>query len=145
MNEWAKRLWGAIHEPRSVSIALFVIYVIYCSAGMYALTNPPQSIGGEIGAGAMSMLALLLIVGGLIGSIAALPGWYQLERFAVVFVGASGMIYFCIVLMLHVQASSGNRLLQVAFIAAATLLLLPRWRRISMRPFRSEVLGENET
>ncbi len=137
-------LWLRVQEPRSVSVVYWLIYVILGAGGLYALVEPPSSLEGEIGIVAMSMLASLLVIGGTVGAIAALPGWYWMERFAVGAVASSAAIYLVIVVILHFQQPTGNRLLQAAFVASLMLTQWPRWVRVRARPYRSEVLTTDE-
>ena len=129
--------WGRIHEPRVVALMYFLGYVGFLLGGIYAIANPPTSLQGETGAGAMYALAGLLSFGGLIGSIAALPGTYWLERSAVLAIGLAGVIYGGIIIGLHIT-SSGNRLLQFAFIWFVLCLQVIRWFHIRDRPYRPE-------
>lgn len=133
-----RAIWSRIHEPRVVAVLLFTQYTILAAAGTYALVEPPNSIEGEIGSLAMYMLAALLTLGGLIGSVAVLPGIYWLERFAVGSVFWAALIYLVIILVLHVQAPVGNRLLQAGIVAYVVLQQPIRWTRIRERPYRPE-------
>lgn len=128
-------VWRRVHEPRFVSFAYFVQYLILAAVGAYAVKSPPTSISGEIGERAMVALAMLLTAGGVIGAVAVLPGKYWLERFAVAATAAAGVIYVVIVLALH-QMSEGNRLLQAGIIACFLIHQGVRWYRIKDRPFR---------
>lgn len=137
MTNLLLRAWRRINEPRTISVLYFVSYLVFTAAGVNALVTPPNSIQGEIGATAMTMLASLLVVGGVIGSIAALPGMYWLERFAVGAVASSALIYLLIIVTLHFT-STGNRLLQAAFVSSVLLHQGVRWVRIRERPYRPE-------
>ncbi|GMA31616.1 hypothetical protein [Litorihabitans aurantiacus] len=129
------RLWRRVHEPRAISVLYLVQYLTLTAAGGYALWRPPSSIEGAYGAGAMLTLAALLVVGGLIGAIAVLPGKYELERLAVIGVALASLIYVIVIVGLH-ATSSGNRLLQAGFVAVVLLHQGVRWVRIKDRPFR---------
>lgn len=132
-----KRLWLRITEPRIIAIALFWQYLIFVAAGVQAIFDPPASIEGEVGANAMAMLAGLLIFGGALGAIAALPGIWWLERSAVLSIGLSASLYLVIIVYLH-ATQPGNRLLQAAFIASVLLHQVVRWVRIRDRSYRPE-------
>ncbi|MBN0040256.1 hypothetical protein JN535_08775 [Cellulosimicrobium cellulans] len=131
-------LWSKVHEPKAVSVAYFVIYASGVLAGLYATIVPPSSIEGEIGAAAMTVLSLLLTVGCAIGTAAALPGIYWLERTAVTSIALAMALYLGIVIALHVQSPDGNRLLQAWPIFAVLVMQLVRWVRIRRRPYRPE-------
>ncbi|MEV8029278.1 hypothetical protein [Cellulosimicrobium funkei] len=132
-------LWAKVHEPRAVSVAYFVIYTSGALAGLYATFVPPSSIQGEIGAGTMTGLSVLLTIGCAIGAVAALPGIYWLERTAVLSIALAMLLYLAVVLVLQVQEPQGNRLLQAWVIFAVLLMQVPvRWVRIKARPYRPD-------
>lgn len=133
-----RRLWRRVHEPKSVSVAHFVIYAAGVAVGVYATVVPPSSIEGEIGRAAMAALSLILTVGCAIGAVAALPGIYWLERTAVASIALAMALYLAIVIALHVQSPDGNRLLQAWPIFAVLVLQWNRWVRIKARPYRPE-------
>ena len=83
----------------------------------------------------MVALAAVLAFGGTVGAIAALPGWYWLERSAVLAVSLAAGLYLALVLVLHFT-TEGNRLLQAAFVLAVLLHQPVRWVRIRTRPYR---------
>lgn len=136
-----RRAWQRVNEPRVISVLYFLQYVVMAGVGVYALLEPPTSVEGRIGGTAMTLLATLLTVGGLIGSIAALPGKYWLERLAVGAVALSSVIYLGIVVWLHVS-TGGNRTLQAAFVATVLFHQGVRWVRIKDRPYRPADLRE---
>ncbi|RLV54839.1 hypothetical protein D9V41_14715 [Aeromicrobium phragmitis] len=137
MTSLLARAWHRINEPRTISVLYFVSYLVLTAGGVTALVIPPTSLEGEIGATAMTMLASLLVFGGSIGSVSALPGIYWLERFAVGAIASSATIYLLIIVTLHFT-STGNRLLQAAFVCSVLLHQGVRWMRIRERPYRPE-------
>lgn len=132
-----RALWARVHEPKAVSILYFVMYTLGVGAGLYATVNPPASIEGQIGSTAMTALSVLLTFGCALGSLAALPGVYWLERSAVASVALAATIYLGIVLTLHTQ-QGGNRLLQAWFVAFVLGMQAVRWVRVRERPYRPE-------
>lgn len=128
------RLWDRVHKPRPISVLYFLIYLITLGGGVAALVKPPTSIEGQVGTTSMIVLAGILAFGGLIGSIAALPGIWWLERTAVLSIALSATIYAVILGTLHFH-ESGNRLLQLTFVVSVLLMQGVRWHRISERPY----------
>lgn len=118
-----------------IAVAYFLAYLGLAGGGYSALTNPPTSIEGHIGATAMLTLALLLTFGGVVGAAAVLPGRYWLERVAVLAIGVATVIYAGIIVTLHLTSATGNRLLQLSLIAFAGAMQLVRWHRIRERPY----------
>lgn len=117
-----------------ISTLYFAIYLCLLGGGVAAIIEPPGSIQGEVGAVAMYTLAGLLAFGGLVGSVAALPGIWWLERTAVLSIGLSAGIYGFIIIVLHLT-TPGNRLLQLAFVTTVGLMQAVRWHRIRERPY----------
>lgn len=132
---WWKRAWAKVHEPRVIAVTQAVVYLLLGGVGAYARINPPSTIEGAIGATAMTLLAGLLVFGGLIiGWWTALLGIHWLERFAVVSVACSAGIYAYIIFSLHLL-ESGNRLLQLGFVLAVLLYQPIRWMRLRESPY----------
>lgn len=127
-------LWGKISEPRVISLLMFVQYVVLAVGGYAALISPPATIEGEIGVYSMYMLAGLLAFGGTVGAVTVLPGVWWLERIAVLSVAIAAFIYGGVVTWLNIS-QSGNRMLQLSFIAAVLILQAVRWHRIHQRPY----------
>lgn len=130
-----RRAWLRVHQPRVISALYCAIYLALTYAGISAFISPPRSIEGVIGQVAITTLALLLVMGGLLGAPAALRGIWWLERIAVTAVAFSASIYGAIVLTLEIQASAGNRQLQLMFILVVLLMQAVRWHRIRVRPY----------
>lgn len=135
MAGFAYLLWLRVNEPRKISTYYFVAYVILAAVGAYAFISPPGTIAGAIGDTAMALLSALLVVGGVIGLIAVLPGKYWLERLGVMSISLASVIYLFIILTLH-TTTPGNRLLQAGYVAFVLLLQGVRWERVKERPFR---------
>lgn len=130
-----RALWARIREPRVISVAYFVMYTSGVAAGVYATISPPSSIEGQIGSNAMAALTVLLTFGCALGSVAALPGIYWLERTAVLSIALSAFIYLAILATLQAQ-QPGNRMLQAWFVTFVLGMQLVRWVRVSERPYR---------
>ncbi|MFJ2518643.1 hypothetical protein ACIOWF_06695 [Cellulosimicrobium cellulans] len=128
-------LWAKVHEPRVISAAYFVMYAAGIGAGVYATINPPTSIEGQIGSTAMTALTVLVTFGCILGTIAALPGIYWLERSAVTSIALAAGIYLFILATLQLQ-QPGNRMLQAWFVFFVLGMQLVRWVRVRERPYR---------
>lgn len=127
--------WLRIHQPRVISALYCAIYLALAYAGITSFIAPPRSVEGVIGQVAVTTLALLLVLGGLLGAPAALRGIWWLERIAVASIAFSASIYGAIVLTLEIQSSTGNRQLQLMFILVVLLMQAVRWHRIRVRPY----------
>ena len=129
-----KRLWLKVHKPRVIAATYAVLYITLGWGGVTALVDPPSTIEGTLGEAAMTILALLLILAGITGAPSALIGAWWLERIAVMSVAFSAGLYGTVVFVRQLT-DSGNRQLQLSFIAAVLLMQLVRWHRIKQRPY----------
>src|SRR5690625_426340 len=132
-----RRLWRRVNEPRIVSAAHALVYLVLLSVGLYALVNPPNTLEGAMGELAMRLLAGTLAIGGAIGAPTALAGIWWLERTAVSLVVLASAIYLGTTLTLQVLAPPGtNRMLHAGFTFAVLVLHFPvRWHRVRQRPY----------
>lgn len=128
-------LWAKVQEPRVISVVYFVMYAAGVGAGVYATMRPPTSLEGQVGAAAMTALTVLLTFGCTLGTIAALPGIYWLERSAVLSIALAATIYLAILTTLQVQ-QPGNRTLQGWFVLFVLGMQAVRWVRVRERPYR---------
>lgn len=141
---WPKRIWARVHEPRAVAVIQALIYIVLCVGGITALINAPNTIEGAIGEGAMTTLAIILAVSCTLGVPAALFGIQWLEQIIVWGVFSSGVIYALIIIGLH-YGSTGNRLLQLSFVVAATLYQVMRFIRIHGAPYDKNLTPGHDT
>lgn len=132
------QVWSRVQEPRLVSLFRFVMYLLLLFGGSAAVIMPPTSLKGQIGERAMLGLAVLLLIGGVLGGIAALPGAWWLERIGLLSVTFGLTIYLYIILTLHIT-ESGNRLLQFSIVASLIVSQAIRWVRIKDRPYDSDL------
>src|SRR5699024_10466073 len=123
-----------VNEPRAIAVSYFVLYTALFLGGWTALVSPPSTIEGAMGAWAMTILSVMLVVGGATGAPAALLGIWWLERSAVIAVGFSAAIYGATIIIRQFT-SDGNRMLQAAFVFTVLVMQVVRWHRISQRPY----------
>lgn len=129
-----KRLWLRIHQPRVIAVTYAVLYIVLAWGGIAALVDPPTTIEGSLGTAAMTILASLLILGGVTGAPSALIGSWWLERIAVMSVAFSAGLYGAVIVVRQFT-EAGNRQLQLAFVLTVLLMQLVRWHRIRQRPY----------
>lgn len=117
-----QRAWEAIAQPRHVKIIYLVIYVLSVAIGWVTLINPPQTISGEVGPVITVIWASLFILGGVVGAVTVLPGWWWAERLLSIGPILIGLaIYLCVVVALHAQSieTGGSRATQLGIILLA--------------------------
>lgn len=120
------RIWNKIREPLQLKVTYFFLYAITLWTGVVTLVSPPSSIEGLLGAVLTPVWSLFIILGGLLGLITVLPGWWATERLGIyaVFVGLG--IYAGVVLSLQFTTAGGSRLTQFGIILMAAGLSVVR-------------------
>lgn len=104
----------------------FVGYVVTLCTGIVTLTNPPATIEGQLGPILSASWSLFWIVGGAAGALTILPGWWEVERHAVSSSLIGIGIYGVVLLLLHLNSTTGSRLTQLGILAIAVLFFLLR-------------------
>lgn len=115
--------WERITEPRNMKVAYLAIYLVTALIGVVTLVMPPQSIAGEIGPLITTVWASLFILGGTVGAVTVLPGWWWAERLLALAPVAIGLaIYAAVVVVLHLQSTDtgSSRMTQVGTIVLAS-------------------------
>lgn len=105
---WVKRAWLRLHEPRVLSTAYGVWYLIMAGVWLRAFFEPPQTIENTFGTALVSIISVLIVLGGVTGVATVLNGAYWAERTAValIILGLTG--YLALTLTLEV-VGTGNR------------------------------------
>lgn len=120
-----------IADPRAVSALCAAAWLTVTAAGLGALLlGPPSSIASELGPYLTITWAGLYLVGGLLATIGALPGWWYLERAGIALLCVGLAIYDGVVWSLHVT-NTGNRAPQGLIVTALILLACARFARIT--------------
>lgn len=120
-----RRAWAAVSEPRHVTAIYFVGYLIIAALALWALTEPPMSVLGELGPLITASIAILVLVGAVIAACAALPGWWALERIGLGFVSLGLFGYIVTVVWMHVS-SEGSRAMQLAGLSVGVVFVAAR-------------------
>lgn len=117
-----KRVWQRIREPRIQRVVYTIVYGTLSLVGVIVLMRPPQTVMGEIGHTLSIMWGLFLALA-VVAAVAAIPGWWWLEKLGGISATVGIIIYAVITFMLHFSEPVGNRLPQGLVIAAFALLL----------------------
>ena len=100
-------------------------YLVTFGMGVVTLASPPSTIEGLLGPILSVSWSLFWIIGGAAGAATILPGWWEVERYAV----ASSMfgigIYGAVILLLHFT-EPGSRLTQLGALLLGVLFFLLR-------------------
>jgi hypothetical protein len=123
----ASRWFLLIAEPRVQRILLFVIYVCLALGGLELVATPPGKFHAVLGFGLVLAFGALVLVAGVFGAIAVLPGIRWLERAGIVALWTGLFIFE--VLVAALQAST------ISFIFGLVLGLLFVIRFIQIRQY----------
>ncbi|WP_449280430.1 hypothetical protein [Leucobacter sp.] len=136
VRQWFRTWWLRIPDPRDISLAYTVIYVIAGATGLVTLVYPPTTIKAAIGPAAMAGIGVLLLVGAVLGMLGGAWEHWKLERVGIGLMGSALVIYGILVAVLHFQ-SPGSRLTQLGVIVLAVGVFAVRYlmiRRYTFRP-----------
>lgn len=128
-RHWTLAVWLRIQEPRIITILQFFIYLSTLAAGSAAVFYPPKAVEGLLGGALTAAWAIMLLLGGLIGSIAVLPGIWWVERMAIPLCVAGLAMYAGTILMSH-RPGNDSYLVQLFMIVGFMLGFGARWVRI---------------
>lgn len=134
-----RRWWERITEPRFLSVIYGGVYTIGMLTGVATLLVPPTTISGQLGVPLTFAWSLFFIVGGVIGMVVVLPGWWAWERWACVFSLTAIGIYGFVISTLHFTAA-GSRLTQIGVLALAAAVFAIRLVLIKGRSYGPRAL-----
>lgn len=134
---WLKRGWNLLHEPRLVSAVYGAWYTILAVVWGRAFFVPPRTVEGALGENGMTLVAVIIAIGAIIGAVTVATGTYWAERtpMALVAVGLAG--YLAITLYLE-ATGTGNRQPGAASTLGAIVLTLLRSYWIYDRPYHPD-------
>lgn len=122
---WWRRLWDRITEPRLLSTIYGGVHTITLLTGIVTLLVPPVTISGHLGPALTIAWSLCFVLGGSVGIIAALPGYWLWERWACWFALLGIGIYGYVIATLHFTAT-GSRLTQLGVLLLAATVFIVR-------------------
>ena len=108
------RAYQLVAEPRLVRVILFAIYAVFIVAGAFVLAQQPDNFVEAITVKLVLMFGGFLTVGGILSSIAVLPGLWWLERCGLLALGTGMLIY--LIISISVQGSPVSICVSIAFI-----------------------------
>lgn len=117
-------LYMKIAEPRVTRLLQLGIYISLFAAGVGILWEPPANFKDILGLSLVVMFGGFVALGGLLGSIAVLPGIWWLERVALLALSTGMCMY--IVILIGLKPSPVGFAMAAAFI----LTFIIRWRDI---------------
>ena len=138
-RRWPHALWAWVHEPRLWSTGIATVYTLAATAGIATLLTPVRSIEGQIGSTMTIIWGALLAFGGVLGVPAALRGWWDFER-AALLACATGLAIYISTVWILVFTSTGNRVTQGALLIALGVVCGLRYHAIrgARRDYRTD-------
>ena len=116
-----------IAEPRSESVGYFVVYALMATGGLLVLIEHPMLFVDVLGFNQTSWFGGFVLFGGMAGAVAALPGWYWLERVGLYSIATGLALYGVVTTNAGITATGLT--FSFAFIGAFFI----RWNRIRTR------------
>lgn len=134
MRRAVQRFWLGIPVPRPITLAFTVGYAVCVAAGVSGFIDPPSTFDAVWSGTVTRLWSSLLVIGGLLGVIAAPWGRWLVEKPALILMATGVAMYASVVLLLHVQQPD-NRLIQFFMLLLVLDLLLIRYLRIHKYSF----------
>lgn len=117
-------LFLKIEEPRLVRILQFFLYGTMIIIGSLYLISRHMQVASLLGATLATTLGVLVVLGGILGGIAVLPGIWWVERMGIICLWTGLGIYIVVGLSIYVS------LLGVGLAWALIFALAIRWVQI---------------
>lgn len=136
---WPKRAWARLHEPRIISATYGGAYVAMIFLGGVSIFSPPRTIENAAGNTLMSLIAMLITAGGILGAITVAVGRYWVERYAVSMAAIGIFGYWLMVAYLAV-AATGNRFMQLLALTLALAFVLMRLHWVLRRDYNPRLI-----
>ena len=108
------RAYLLVAEPRIVRIILFAIYLLFLFAGGFVVTETPDRFVELLSVNLVLMFGGFLALGGLLSSIAVLPGLWWLERCGLLSLGTGMLMY--VILIIGTSGSTVGVCVSLAFV-----------------------------
>lgn len=118
-------LFFKIKEPRTIRLIQLGVYLCMIGAGHFIVTVLPDVYTDVIGNGLVVGFGGSILIGGVLGAIAVLPGIWWLERTAIIALW-TGLGVFVVV-----QAALGISIVGLLVAVALSLTLAQRWSDIT--------------
>lgn len=131
-----RRLWSRVREPRVLSLLSWTAHIALGVTGAATLAVLPGVMDGVAGPIAASITSGLLILGGLLGAIGALPGWQFTERLGLMSSMMGLLLYGLVLIYIKVAIPGASlSLIPLALTYVALTWLASRWIRIKDHVF----------
>lgn len=123
-----QRLWELIQEPRVVAAVTGIGWAILATIGLTAVLLRPISIDHPAGPWLTGVWAALMMLGGTLGLVGCLPGWWWVERSGIA-AGMTGVLTYLMV-VISTPWPAGPKATQIGLLLLVVVMLVTRWVRI---------------
>jgi len=117
-------LFLKIEEPRMVRILQFGLYGTMIIIGSLYLVSAPSRVENLLGTTLATVLGVLVVLGGMLGGVAVLPGIWWVERLGIIALWTGLGVYIVVGLSIYIS------LLGVGLAWALVFALAIRWVQI---------------
>lgn len=117
-------LFLKIEEPRLVRILQFGLYGTMIIIGSLYLVSAPSRVENLLGTTLATVLGVLVVLGGMLGGVAVLPGIWWVERLGIIALWTGLGVYIIVGLSIYIS------LLGVGLAWALVFALAIRWVQI---------------
>lgn len=124
----ARRAWAGLQEPRHITVAMVVAYLLCIAAGAATLHESTLRLIGVWGPRIETTWAWMLILGGTMGALSVPRGIWGVERSGLWLTIGACLIYA--MTTVYIAASPGNQWLQAAFALMGATFFCTRLIRI---------------
>ena len=124
----ARRAWAGLQEPRRITVAMVVAYLLCIAAGAATLHESTLRLIGVWGPRIETTWAWMLILGGTMGALSVPRGIWGVERSGLWLTIGACLIYA--MTTAYIAAAPGNQWLQAAFALMGATFFCTRLIRI---------------
>lgn len=117
-------LFDLVAEPKVEQIIQFAVYLTMAFPGAFIIIYVPETFQDAIGRSLVYVIGSALLLGGLAGAIAVLPGRWWLERMAIVSIWGGLAMFAVLAAILNVSP------IGLSISICCGLLFIVRWRSI---------------
>lgn len=123
-----RRAWAGLQEPRHITVAMIVAYLLCIAAGAATLHESTLRLIGVWGPRIETTWAWMLILGGTMGAMSVPRGIWGVERSGLWLTIGACLIYA--MTTAYIAASPGNQWLQAVFALMGATFFYTRLIRI---------------
>lgn len=121
MKKFFYDIFMKIVEPRVQRILQFWVYLFLCVVGIGVVIDLPEYLQNILGLIVAYSFGVFMVLGGLLGLVAVLPGIYWLERVSIILLTTGVLIYLVVVITL------GTTIVSVGVCLAFIFTFIIRW------------------